>query len=245
MVVLPTYNEAANIKTYYQRLRESHPDVALLVVDDNSPDGTGDIADAIASQDERVWVMHRPGKLGLGTAYAEGLSRALALGASVVAHMDADGSHDPAELHKLLEALGAGADIAVGSRYVPGGRVVGWPWYRQVLSLSGNIYARTALSMGLRDVTGGYRAYRSRALAALRPHMLVSTGYCVLPEILYAATKAGMSVVEVPITFTQRAAGSSKMTLSVASETFRQVTTWGLADLRTRSYKRSHQGTRR
>ncbi|WP_454044563.1 glycosyltransferase [Cellulosimicrobium sp. Marseille-Q8652] len=221
------------------RLRAAVPGADVLVVDDASPDGTGDLADALAADDAAVHVLHRAGKDGLGAAYVAGFGWALERGYDVVVEMDADGSHRPEELPRLLGALvdapgrapGAPAarpaDLVIGSRWVPGGEVVNWPWHRELLSRGGNAYVRVALGLRLGDATAGYRAYRARALRAMDLSAVESHGYCFQVDMAWRVARAGGRVVEVPITFVERTAGRSKMSRSIVVEALWKVTVWG------------------
>ncbi|RZS80095.1 dolichol-phosphate mannosyltransferase [Motilibacter rhizosphaerae] len=230
LVVVPTYDEAENIEPVVSRLLAAVPDAEALVVDDASPDGTGEIADRMAAADPRVSVLHRTGKEGLGAAYLAGFSWALEHGYDVVVEMDADGSHPPEQLPDLLQAL-ADADLVLGSRWVQGGRVVNWPRTREVLSRGGNLYTRLALGLPLRDATGGYRAFRAGTLRTLHLGEVASQGYCFQVDLAWRAVRAGLRVAEVPITFTERERGSSKMSRSIVLEALWRVTLWGAADL--------------
>ncbi len=234
LVVMPTYDEAENLREVAQRLHAAVPDAHLLVVDDASPDGTGIIADELATDDERVHVLHRSGKAGLGAAYVAGFRWAAERGYDVVVEMDADGSHAPEQLPRLLEAL-RDADVVLGSRWVPGGEVVNWPRSRQLLSRGGNAYTRLALGLPLRDATGGYRAYRRQVLDALPLHRVHSQGYCFQVDLAWRAWRAGNRVVEVPITFVERERGSSKMSRDIVVEALWRVTVWGLTSRRWRA----------
>jgi dolichol-phosphate mannosyltransferase len=229
VVVIPTYNERANIRRIVERVLESVPHARVLVVDDGSPDGTGAIADSLAVTDGRVFVLHRPAKQGLGAAYLAGFSWALERGYEAVVEMDADGSHAPEELPRLLDAL-EHADVVLGSRWVPGGSVHNWPASRRVLSRVGNWYARVALGVDLKDATGGFRAYRSSALVSLGLSVVSSQGYCFQIELAWRAIQAGLAVVEVPITFTERQLGTSKMSHGIVAEALVSVTWWGLRE---------------
>jgi dolichol-phosphate mannosyltransferase len=226
-VVIPTYNERLTLPAVTGAVT-AHG-YRVLVVDDASPDGTGRVADAIAAGNTLVSVLHRPGKQGLGPAYAAGMARALDGGPEVVCQMDADLSHDPAALPGLVAAIAAGNDMALGSRLVPGGTTVDWPLRRRVLSRMGNRYARIALGIPHRDVTTGFRAFRSAALRALDPGSCLANGYIFQVEMAWRAHRAGMQVAEVPIVFTDRAAGSSKMGLGIVAEAMWLVTRWGTA----------------
>jgi dolichol-phosphate mannosyltransferase len=227
-VIVPTYNERENLEPIVARVRASVGDADILVVDDNSPDGTGDVADKLAASDPQVHVMHRQRKSGLGSAYIAGFGWALDRGYGVLVEMDADGSHDPAELPALLAAL-AHADLVIGSRWVPGGTVRNWPKSREFLSRGANTYARIMLGIGIRDATAGYRAYRAGTLRAAQLDQVLSRGYCFQIDLVLRALWAGLTVAEVPITFTERTRGASKMSKAVVAEAFWRVTQWGLA----------------
>ena len=228
LVVLPTYNEADNIEPITAAILEQGP--RLLVVDDGSPDGTGDIADRLAV-DERIDVLHRTEKLGLGPAYAAGFAWGLANGAQILCEMDADFSHDPSDLPRLLAAVDGGADVAIGSRYVRDGGVENWPLRRRVLSRGGNMYANVMLGVRLGDMTSGFRAFRADALQRLHPEDCRSSGYAFQIEMAWRAVRSGMNVTEVPIVFKDREAGDSKMSTDIAIEAMRLVTMWGLGRL--------------
>lgn len=218
VVVVPTYDERDTLAELVSRVNAVLPEAHLLVVDDASPDGTGRLADDLAAADARVGVLHRPGKLGLGTAYVEGFRRALAEGAEAVVEMDADLSHDPADLPRLLGALGGGADVAVGSRSVPGGGVLGWGPGRHLLSKGGSLYARAVLGVGVRDLTTGYKAWTRRAIEAIEIDGIQSNGYAFQVETTYRAIRAGLTVDEVPIVFNDRRVGRSKLSRGVFLE---------------------------
>jgi dolichol-phosphate mannosyltransferase len=226
LVVIPTYNEADNVKIIVDRVRRAVPQVDILIADDNSPDGTGRIADELTAGDERVHVLHRPGKQGLGAAYVAGFGWAREHGYEAVVEMDADGSHAPEELPRLLDALSE-ADAVLGSRYVPGGTVVNWPTSRMLISRSGNLYVRMALGMPFRDATGGYRAYRLPVLDKMEIDSVSSQGYCFQVDLAWRAYRQGFRVTEVPITFADRERGASKMSQSIVREAFWRVTIWG------------------
>lgn len=226
LVVIPTYNEAENIEEITARIRRATPEVEILIADDASPDGTGAIADALAASDPKIHVLHRPGKQGLGAAYVAGFTWARDHGFDVVVEMDADGSHAPEQLPRLLEAL-RHADVVLGSRYVPGGQVVDWPWHRALLSQGGNLYVRIVLGMPIRDATGGFRAYRMPALDKLDFESVTSQGYCFQVDLAWRACRHGLRVVEVPITFTERRRGASKMSPAIVREALWRVTVWG------------------
>jgi len=227
LVVIPTYDERQTLPTTLPALRAAVPEAHVLVVDDNSPDGTGRIADALAADDSSVDVLHRPGKQGLGVAYLAGFAWGLERGFDVLVEMDADGSHRPQDLPLLLAAL-PGADCVIGSRWVPGGQVVNWPRSREALSRGGNAYIRLMLGMPVRDATAGFRAYRADVLRAVDLASVDSQGYCFQVDLTRRAIAAGFRVVEVPITFVEREFGESKMSRAIVAEAMAQVTTWGI-----------------
>ncbi len=229
LVVVPTYEEVDSLGAVLDRLHAAVPTAHVLVVDDASPDGTGALAEARAAADDRVHVLHRAGKAGLGSAYVAGFDWAAARGYGVVVEMDADGSHPPERLPALLDAL-ADADLVLGSRYVPGGRVQDWPAHRLALSRFGNRYTRWLLRLPLTDATGGYRVARAELLARLPFDEVASQGYCFQVDWAWRAVRAGARVVEVPITFTERTAGRSKMSGSIVGEALARVTWWGVRD---------------
>jgi dolichol-phosphate mannosyltransferase len=238
-VIVPTYNERENLEQIAARLRTAVPDADLLVVDDNSPDGTGETADKLAAEDSSIHVLHRPAKAGLGSAYIAGFRWALERGYGVLVEIDADGSHQPQELPGLLAALEAGADLVIGSRYVTGGTVLNWPKSREILSRGGNTYARLMLRISVRDATGGYRAYRASTLRRIALDEVESQGYCFQIDLALRVIRAGLTVVEVPITFVERAHGASKMSRAVVVEALWRVTQWGItARLRRRGARR-------
>jgi dolichol-phosphate mannosyltransferase len=226
LVVIPTYDEAENIELVVDRVRATVPSFDVLVVDDTSPDGTGDIADKIAAHDERVHVLHRSERRGLGSAYLAGFRWGLDRGFDVLVEMDADGSHLPEQLPRLLDALG-GADLVLGARWVPGGRVVNWPLRRELLSRGGNTYARVALGLPVHDATGGFRAFRRSTLEGLDLESVESEGYCFQVDLARRALEAGFRVREVPITFVEREHGYSKMSGEIVREALVRVTAWG------------------
>lgn len=226
LVIVPTYNERDNIESIVSRVLQSVPEANLLVADDSSPDGTGKIADELAIADPRVHVLHRPEKAGLGAAYIAGFRWGLERGYDVLVEMDADGSHAPEQLPRLLAAL-RDADMVLGSRWVAGGTVVNWPKSRELISRSGNLYTRVALGMPLRDATGGYRAYRRGVLESIDLDSVASQGYCFQVDLAWRAARAGFRVVEVPITFADRERGESKMSGSIVREALWRVTQWG------------------
>ena len=228
VMVIPTFNEIDNLADIVARVHRSTPDVDLLIVDDASPDGTGALADRLAADDPRVQVLHRPVKQGLGAAYAAGLQSALDAGYDVIGEMDADGSHQPEQLPLLLAAL-ADADLVIGSRWIPGGSVVNWPWHRIALSRGGNLYTRALLGMGVRDATAGFRVFRRQTLEAIHLDEVQSLGYVFQVELVHRTLKAGLRVKEVPIEFVERVRGDSKMTPEVARESLVRITRWGLS----------------
>ncbi|MFJ6699784.1 polyprenol monophosphomannose synthase [Streptomyces sp. NPDC091272] len=227
LVIIPTYNEAENVKPIVARVREAVPEAHVLVADDNSPDGTGKLADELAAVDDQVHVMHRQGKEGLGAAYMAGFRWGIEHGYGVLVEMDADGSHQPEELPRLLTAL-KGADLVLGSRWVPGGRIVNWPKSREFISRGGSLYSRMLLGVPLRDVTGGYRAFRAETLEGLGLDEVASQGYCFQVDLARRAVESGFHVVEVPITFVEREIGESKMSNDILVEALWRVTAWGV-----------------
>jgi len=226
LVIIPTYNERENIARILERLHASVPQAHVLVADDASPDGTGEIADSIAANDPRVHVMHRPGKAGLGAAYVAGFEWGIERGYDVLVEMDADGSHAPEQLPRLLAAL-EHADVVLGSRWVRGGAIVNWPRRREILSRGANIYVRIALGIEVRDATGGYRAYRRDVLEAIDYSAVSSQGYCFQVDLAWRVLGAGYRIVEVPITFAERERGESKMSGAIVREAFVRVGQWG------------------
>ncbi len=229
VMVVPTYNERDNLAWIVGRLHGAEPDVHVLVVDDNSPDGTGDLADELAAVDPRVHVLHREGKSGLGAAYLHGFRWALDAGYDVIGEMDADGSHQPEQLHRLREAL-SDADLVIGSRWVPGGSVVNWPWHRQALSRGGNLYVRILLGRGVNAATAGDRLFRRQTLEKLDLAGVRSTGYVFQTDLAARTLSAGLVVREVPIDFVERIRGESKMNGAVAVESLRRITGWGVRE---------------
>jgi len=223
LIVTPTYNERDNLPEFVAAVHAAAPGAHLLVVDDASPDGTGPLADALAAADPRVSVLHRPGKLGLGTAYVDGFRWAIARGYDVVFEMDADLSHDPAYIPAFLAAVAGGADVVLGSRNVPGGGVEGWGLGRHALSKGGSLYARAILGVGVRDLTTGFKAYTRRALEVIDPGTVRSNGYSFQIETTYRALRKGLRVVEVPIVFVDRRAGRSKMSRRIFAEAITEV----------------------
>ncbi len=229
LVIVPTYNEVENLGSILARLHASVPDADALVVDDGSPDGTGRLAEKLAADDERVHVLQRPGKGGLGPAYVAGFRWGRERGYGVLVEMDADGSHAPEQLPRLLTALGS-ADLVLGSRYVPGGAVTDWPAHRLLLSRAGNRFTRWALRLPLSDATGGYRAARGELIDRLHFGDVASEGYCFQVDWAWRAVRSGARVREVPITFAERQFGRSKMSGSIVREALVRVIVWGLQD---------------
>jgi dolichol-phosphate mannosyltransferase len=230
-MVVPTYNEAENLAWIVGRLRAAQPELDVMVVDDNSPDGTGKIAEELASADPAVSVVHRAEKGGLGAAYKHGFRVALDAGYDVIGEMDADGSHQPEQLHLLLDAL-RDADLVIGSRWIPGGSVVNWPFRRELLSRGGNLYVRLLLGVSVRDATAGFRLFRRKALETIDLDAVESTGYVFQTDMVVRCLRAGLRVREVPIEFIERVRGDSKMSGQVASESLRRITRWGLRERR-------------
>jgi len=218
LIVTPTYNEKDNLPRFLEAVRAAAPDADILVVDDNSPDGTGDLADAIAAKDKHVRVLHRAGKLGLGTAYIQAFLQGLAEGYDQFFEMDADLSHDVKYLPNFFRALDEGADVVIGSRNIPGGDVEGWGLGRHVISKGGSIYSRTILGLGVKDLTSGYKAFSRRALEAIQLGSVHSNGYSFQIEMTFRAVRRGMKVTEVPIVFVDRTLGSSKMSRKIFLE---------------------------
>jgi dolichol-phosphate mannosyltransferase len=224
VVIIPTYNEAASLRRIVESVRGSAR-AHVLVVDDDSPDGTGDLADWLAERDYGVHVLHRPAKSGLGPAYRAGFAWALASGYDAIGEMDADGSHDPADVARLLDAL-HNADLVVGSRYVPGGAVRNWPRRRELLSRAGNLYVRAWTGLPVQDATSGFRMFRRATLTALDLDDVQSDGYSFQIELVLRTHAAGFRVVEIPITFVERADGESKMSRAIVAEALWRVPTW-------------------
>lgn len=225
-MLIPTYNERENLAMIVQRVRAAVPTADVLVLDDNSPDGTGQLADDLAAADPQVRVLHRQGKEGLGKAYLAGFQVGLDDGYDALVEIDADGSHRPEHLPQMLAAL-ADADVVIGSRWVPGGEVVNWPLHRKALSVGANAYIRFMLGMPVRDATAGYRIYRAQALRTIELHDVESHGYCFQTDLTWQAIRAGLQVVEVPISFVEREAGASKMDKDVFVEALLKVGQWG------------------
>jgi dolichol-phosphate mannosyltransferase len=242
LVITPTYIEAENIDEFLRRARAALPSADILVVDDNSPDGTADVAEATATELGGIDVLRRPAKQGLGSAYRAGFAIGLDKGYDTLVQIDADLSHDPAVLPKLLGEIESGADLAIGSRYVPGGEIPHWPWRRRALSRYGNLYAAWVLRTGVKDGTAGYRAYRSDTLKAIDFATTRAKGYGFQIETAYRVSRWGGRITEVPIVFTDRVRGHSKMTWGVAAEEMTLVTWWGLRDRTRRLWKRRRPG---
>jgi dolichol-phosphate mannosyltransferase len=230
LVIIPTYLEADNIGDVLRRVRSAVPHADVLVVDDSSPDGTADLAKAANDEVGQVDVLVRPDKGGLGVAYRAGFDHGFDHDYEVVVQMDADLSHDPAALPQLLGRIDDGADVAIGSRYVKGGNIPHWPWQRRVLSRIGNLYASTALGLGVRDATSGFRAYRVTTLRSIQAGATKATGYGFQVELAYRAHRQGASIVEVPITFNDRVRGESKMSWHIIGEAMSLVTWWSFRD---------------
>jgi dolichol-phosphate mannosyltransferase len=243
LVLVPTYNEIESIADLLARVRAALPDADVLVIDDGSPDGTGELADATAAADPAVSVLHRTSKDGLGRAYLAGFARARELGYDFVVEIDADGSHDPAELPAMVALARGGADLVIGSRWVPGGAVRNWPWLRQAISRTGNAYARVALRSDIRDITAGFRVFRTTALSRLDSTTISSQGYCFQVEMAWRIEKAGLTVVEHPITFIEREHGQSKMHTGIVAEALLRVTQWGIAERLHRTTRVRHDAS--
>ncbi|MBP3087590.1 polyprenol monophosphomannose synthase [Corynebacterium sp. sy017] len=229
LVIIPTYNELENLPLITGRVRSATPDVDILIVDDNSPDGTGAAADELAANDDHIHVLHRQGKGGLCGAYVAGFRWGLERDYTVLCEMDADGSHAPEQLYLLLREVDDGADLVIGSRYVPGGEVINWPKKRWILSKGGNIYISLALGAGLSDMTAGYRAFRREVLEAINLDELSNAGYIFQVDMAFRVVRAGFDVREVPITFTEREIGESKLSGSFVKDSLLEVTQWGFA----------------
>ena len=230
LIVTPTYQEADNIGEFLKRTREAVPDADILVVDDNSPDGTADIAESAGADLGRVEVLRRPKKIGLGDAYRAGFSVGIERGYDLLTQMDADLSHDPNAIPSFLQAIDNGADMVIGSRYVPGGEIPNWPYRRRALSKWGNAYTAFVTGMPIKDATSGFRTYRAEILRQVDFGTTSAKGYGFQMELAYRVHRAGGKIVEAPITFTDRVRGESKLTLSVAAEELTLVTWWGVRD---------------
>jgi dolichol-phosphate mannosyltransferase len=231
VVVIPTYNEIGSIAGVTQRVLAAEADIEVLIVDDNSPDGTGRLADDLAADDIRIHVMHRTEKNGLGAAYAAGFRWALQRDYDFVVEMDADGSHQPEELPRLTALLRGGADMAIGTRWIPGGVIKNWPAYRKLISRSGTAYARIMLQSKLHDLTSGYRGFRADSLRAIDFGTVNSQGYCFQIELAWMFERSGGTIGEFPITFIEREEGVSKMSTGIVVEALAKVTSWGLASM--------------
>ena len=231
IMVIPTYNEIANIEDVVTRLRGAVPESDVLIVDDNSPDGTGELADRMAAADPQIHVLHRTAKAGLGAAYLHGFAWAMERGYGRIGEMDADGSHLPEQLPRLVEAV-ENADLVIGSRYVRGGAIKNWSKRRELMSRAGNIYVRLLLGMPVRDATAGFRLFRREALERIDLSKVESQGYVFQADLAFRAWDAELRVREVPITFVERIHGESKMTGDVAKESLRRITRWGLTERR-------------
>jgi len=227
LVVVPTYNEIATLERVVRGALAAAGDLDVLVVDDGSPDGTGDLADRLAAESARVQVLHRAGKSGLGSAYKQGFAWGLDRGYDVLCEMDADLSHDPADLARLLAALD-GADLAIGSRYVPGGGVVDWPLHRRMLSRAGNLYFRVCTRLPVADATAGFRAYRRPVIEEVGLASLRAEGYAFQLEMALRTWRLGFVIAEVPITFVERSEGASKISRTIVIEALWRAVLWGL-----------------
>lgn len=228
LIIVPTYNELASLPSILGRIRQSVPNAHILVVDDSSPDGTGELADKVAGADSAITVLHRVAKEGLGKAYLAGFRHGIDAGYRYIVEIDADGSHDPQELTRMLPLAHSGADLVLGSRWVTGGSVRNWPWIRRVISRAGNSYARAMLGSDIRDLTSGFRVYRAESLAQVADESILSQGYCFQIELAWLFERRGFTVVEHPITFVERAEGNSKMHLGIVIEALGRVTLWGI-----------------
>jgi len=238
IVVLPTYDEAENVGRMLAAVRAAAPSADVLVVDDNSPDGTADLVEAVAAELGQIKLLRRPGKHGLGSAYRDGFAIALDEGYTAIVSMDVDFSHDPAVVPELLRVLDAGADAVIGSRYVPGGATVDWPLHRRLLSRWGNRYTSLVLGLPVRDCTSGFRAYRAEAMAAIDPTSTSAEGYAFLTELVRRLVARGYRVMETPIVFADRRYGRSKMSGRIVAESMLLVTRWGIGDIVARVTRR-------
>ncbi len=227
LVIVPTYNEIGSLESIVHRIRAAVPTADVLVVDDASPDGTGALADRLASLDPAIAVLHRSAKDGLGRAYLAGFNHALTNGYTHIVEIDADGSHDPAELPRMLD-LARTADLVIGSRWIPGGAVRNWPWLRRAISRTANAYSRVMLRSRIHDITAGYRVFGADALRSLELGSVSSQGYCFQIELAWRLERAGKRIVEHPITFVERENGRSKMHLGIVVEALVRVTMWGI-----------------
>jgi dolichol-phosphate mannosyltransferase len=231
LIAIPTYNEAENVEHAVLSVRRALPDAHVLIIDDQSPDGTGDLADRLAAEDHHVFVLHHGDRDGLGAAYLAGFAWALERGYAVVGEFDADGSHPADRLPAMQAALDSdpAASLVIGSRWVRGGSVVNWPWQREVLSRAGNAYARIMLRIPVKDATGGFRLFRADALRAIQLSSVSSKGYCFQVDLTLRVLDSGARVVEVPIEFRERELGASKMSRGIVIEAMAKVTVWGIA----------------
>ena len=230
LVIIPTYNELESLPRQVAEVRALQPQVDILIADDNSPDGTGEIADQLAANDPQVQVLHREGKEGLGMAYVAGFEWGLQRGYELLCEMDADGSHRAQDFGKLLDraAQHDKPDLVIGSRWVPGGKVENWPWHRKILSEGGNFYVDTLLGIKVKDATAGFRVYRADLLRKLHLNEVESHGYCFQVDMTWRTVKAGGKIVEVPITFIERDTGQSKMSQAIVTEALWKTTVWGV-----------------
>jgi dolichol-phosphate mannosyltransferase len=235
LVIIPTYNELQSLPIILGRVRMSVPNAEILIVDDSSPDGTGELADSLSAADHHIHVMHRLSKDGLGAAYLSGFAWGLQQGFDVIVEMDADGSHQPEQLPQLLEAL-VNADLVLGSRWVDGGGTENWSRGREILSRGGNTYTRVMLGIDINDATGGYRVFRAETLRNLDLAEVSSQGYCFQVDLAWRASQRGMVIKEVPITFVEREVGTSKMSRRIVTEALWRVTVWG-AERRLNQFK--------
>ncbi|HMR48757.1 MAG TPA: polyprenol monophosphomannose synthase [Arachnia sp.] len=228
LVIIPTYNESQNIESIASRIRRAVPEAHLLIADDNSPDGTGEIADRLAGKDDHIHVLHRKNKQGLGAAYLAGFHWGLDHGYDVLVEHDADGSHQPEQLPALLQALEDGADMARGSRWVRGGSVVNWPLHRELISRAGSLWTRVWLGIPVKDTTGGFNAFKADTLRGINLDEVASAGYCFQIDLLWRTIRKGYKVTEVPIEFVEREFGDSKMNRNIVIEALIRSTLWGL-----------------
>ena len=227
LVIIPTYNESQSLAGVVERIRRAAPRVEILVVDDASPDGTGELADRLAGEDSSVHVLHRIAKAGLGSAYVAGFDWGLARDFDVLVEFDADGSHQPEQLPQLLAPLNMGAAMTIGTRWMPGGSVRNWPWFRRAISRTGTWFARVSLRSELRDITSGMRAFRASTLEMIHYETAFAHGYGFQVELAWRAERAGLTIAQVPIDFVERAEGKSKMSISIVLEALWLVTKWG------------------
>ncbi len=228
LIIVPTFNERESLASLIGRVRQTVPGADILIVDDSSPDGTGELAETLAAADNAVTVLHRPRKEGLGRAYLAGFQHALTEDYRFIVEIDADGSHDPSDLAAMITLAQDGADLVLGSRWVPGGAVLNWPWPRRMISRAGNAYARKILGSSVRDLTSGFRVFRSEALRTVDFTSVASQGYCFQIELAWLFERAGLVVAEHPIMFIERSAGRSKMHAGIVVEALARVTLWGV-----------------